>query len=236
MNIAICDDMRVFCEDLHQMLMSCAHSGDITLVREFERGEDLIDCYSASGAFDLLFLDIEMPGLSGLQVGQHIRKIDRDVIIIFVTSFNQYVFQSFAIEPFDYLLKPLDKKALESTLERALSKYRDQHQLVEVKSQRQIHLLEVKDLVCIERYRRHLIFYTKDTKYEGIGKLDEYEKKLAPYGFLRCHQGFLVNMQYVQCISDNEIITTIRMTVPMSRRKKQTCLGEFNKYLMKYRI
>jgi DNA-binding LytR/AlgR family response regulator len=236
MNIAICDDAQAFCENLDQMLMSCKYSGDITLVREFERGEDLIDCYSASGAFDLLFLDIEMPGLSGLDVGQHIRKIDKDVLIVFVTAFDQYVFQSFPIEPFDYLLKPLNKKSLERTLKRALSKYRDQHQIVEVKSQGQIHLLKVKDLVYIEFCQRHLVFYTKDLKHESVGKLDEYEKTLTPYGFLRCHKGFLINMAYVQCVGRVEITTTVGTVVPMSARKKQACLGQFSEYLTRYRI
>ena len=155
---------------------------------------------------------------------------------MFLTGIKDYGSEVFQIEPFDYLQKPLDEKALKVTLERARARYREQHHLINLRGKNGICALDVSEVVCVEIDCRNLVFYTKDLKYECIGKLKEYEKKLAPYGFLRCHHSFLINMKYVHSIGDATIATKTGATVPMSARKKKDCLNTFNEYIQRYQV
>ena len=196
----------------------------------------MVDEYKANERFDVIFLDIEMPGLSGLEAGQEIRKIDVDTIIIFLTSHDQFVFQSFKIEAFDYLIKPIDIHAANDALARATKKYQSQHFIVSVKWKNEEYRLEVNDIVYINGYGRHVIFHTKKDEFEIVGKLSDYETMLAPYGFVRSHMNDIINMKYIESIGEKTIETTTGHKILMSARKKQKCLKSFNEYLARRQI
>ena len=236
MRIAICDDEQDCLDNINKVLQSCGSEIPNMSVTQFTNGYELIDYYKKHQGFDLIFLDVEMPEPNGLQVGGRIRDIDRDVIIVFLTGHRQYVFESLRIEVFDYLIKPAECEVVQRLLNRAYMKYREQHHIINLKWQSHTYALEVNSIVYIEGYNRHAMFFTIKDKYECVGKLDEYEAVLEPYGFLRCHQGFLVNMKYIKSIESDRLMTTTGIAVPMSVRKKQKCLRAFNNYLMRYQI
>jgi DNA-binding LytR/AlgR family response regulator len=233
--IAICDDESETRRTLHSTLNSCGDLPADTIITEFSDGAMLTDSHSKC-SFDIIFLDIHMNGMSGLEAGRKIRDVDRNVIIIFLTNYKQHVFQSFVIEPFDYLIKPVDGDKLNKVLNRALKKHREQHYIVNVKWQDISYALKTCDIIYVESELRYVIFVTEDNRYKCVGKIDDFERRLAPYGFLRCHKGFLINMSFIKSINDNAIITTLGHDVYMSARRKQDCLKAFNGYLTKYRV
>jgi len=235
MRVAICDDEVV----LRLRLRKAIDKND-TLPRdaeiaEFADGASLI-CSHSQNPFDIIFLDIQMNGISGIEAGMKIRSFDSAVIIIFVTSFQQYVFRSLSVEIFDYIVKPIDDEAINTVLNRALEKYRAQHHKIHFKWQDASYALDVSSIVYLEAYCRLVMFITKDDEYECIGKLDEYECRLSPYGFLRCHRNALVNMKYIKSIESSRITTIYGHNVAMSVRKKQGCLRAFNTFFAKYRV
>jgi DNA-binding LytR/AlgR family response regulator len=236
MRIAICDDEQNCREDIHKILLSHERLSRDLAVALFASGKDLLDCYSQRQRFDLIFLDVEMPELDGLQTGAQIRALDAEVIIVFLTSHKQYVFESLRIEIFDYLMKPAASDIVHNLLERAYRKYKEQRHIVQLQWQGRSCALEVGSIVYVEGYHRHTVFFTAQEKYECVGKLDEYDAKLTPYGFLRCHQGFLINMKYIQSIEKDRFKTTTGHFVEMSVRRKPECLRSFNNYLTRYRI
>ena len=236
MKIAICDDERDCLENINQVILSCSSEMPIMSISQFIRGSDLLDCYAAQQRFDLVFLDVEMPELNGLQVGEKIRDLDRDIIIIFLTSHKQYVFESLRLDIFDYLIKPVESKVVQDVLSRVYKKYREQHHIVNLRWKSASYTLAVSDIVHIEGYNRHTVFYTINAKYECVGSLNEFEAMLTSYGFLRCHQGFLVNMKYIESVEKDNIKITNGLIVPMSVRKKQKCLRTLNHYLTRYQI
>jgi DNA-binding LytR/AlgR family response regulator len=231
MRIAICDDDENFLRGFRDKLIACGDIVPNAEISVFPSGDELVSRCGRGNAFDLVFLDMEMPGMSGLETGQKIRELDKTVLIVFLTGFRQYVFESFQIEAFDYLIKPLGEGALISLLTRAFRKYKEQHYIVNLCWQDQVYALAVGEIVYIEGYHRHTVFYTARGKYECVGKLADYESVLFPYGFLRCHQGFLINMHYIKIIEDRHIVTITGATVDISARKKQECLQRFNEYL-----
>jgi DNA-binding LytR/AlgR family response regulator len=109
--------------------------------------------------------------------------MDRDAIIIFLTSHKKYVFKSFKIEPLDYITKPVTSDKIGAVLGRAIRKYRDIHHIVEVRWKNTSHALKVRDIAHLESYLRHVTVVTEDSKYKCVGKLSENESRLKPYGF-----------------------------------------------------
>ena len=235
MRIAICDDEAVLRESLRRALEAGDVLSEDTDVSEHSDGVSLLDAHTKS-PYDIVLLDIEMDGMSGLEAGQRLRSMDRNVIIIYVTSFIKYALDSFKIEPFDYLLKPVDSDKINDVMSRAVKKYREQYFIVDFKWKDKHYALKVCDIVHLESDLRHITFVTEDNRYKCIGKLDEYERSLTPYGFLRCHQSYLMNMSFIKSINTQTITTSLGYTVPMSNRKKQYCLNAFNDYITKFRV
>lgn len=235
MRIAICDDEPIHREDVKKVLSTCEVLPKNNVLSEYPNGLDLLEEH-AKNPFDIVFLDIEMEGLSGLETGQKIRNIGRNVIIIFLTSYKDYVFNSFRIEPFDYILKPITVEKIINVLKRAVNKYNEQHYLIPISFKDNTYTLEVREIVYIESDLRHVIFYTENNRYMCIGKLNEYDYRLSSYGFYRCHQSYLINMNFIKSIDDKKIEMTTGSEINMSVRRKQDCLNAYSEYLARYRV
>ncbi|MDR1156793.1 MAG: LytTR family DNA-binding domain-containing protein [Oscillospiraceae bacterium] len=235
MRVAVCDDEGVLRAQLREVIDASGVLPGDAVIAEFSSGSALLNSHRER-PFDIIFLDIQMEGLSGLETGQEIRKIDRDAIIIFLTSHGQYVFQSFQVEAFDYIVKPADAQKVSEVLSRALEKHRGRHHMIECKWEDITCALDVSEIVYLEASLRHVVFVTKSKKYECAGKIGEYEERLSPYGFFRCNHGTLINMHYIKRIKDTRIFTIYGQHVDMSVRKKRDCLKAFNAFLAKYGV
>ncbi|MCL2222979.1 MAG: LytTR family DNA-binding domain-containing protein [Oscillospiraceae bacterium] len=233
--IAICDDESVFRDKLSKSVCAYEELPDDTSVRAFSSGQELIDSH-IKDVFHIIFLDVEMPELSGFEVAEKIRKLDRSVIIIFVTSHQQLMFKSFKLDAFDYIVKPIKSCELNDVLCRAFVRYREQHYIVCFKWDNESYALDVSSIVYLESYRRNVLFKTVDALYKCVGKLGDYERQLIPYGFLRCHQRFLVNMSYVKRIESETVLTTEGHLLQMSTRKRQDCMNAFNAFFVRHKI
>ena len=236
MNFALCDDDRHFLQNLDETLSHCkAMPADATL-QQFTNGADLIASYHKPREYDIVFLDVEMPVINGIEVGRKIRAIDKDVILVYLTNYQNYYRQSFRVEAFDYLSKPVNIADLNAVLARAIKKHQVRCNIVSLQWQSQRFALDVRDIVYVESYQRHLRFYTPTDRYECVGKIKQYETSLTPYGFLRCHQGFLINMKYIRSIGANVIQTSTDSEIYMSRGKKRECMKRYNEFIARFRI
>jgi len=215
MRIAICDDEIIHRENLRTSLNSCEYLPEDASIVEYSEGKSLVNEHKKN-PHDILFLDIEMEGMSGLETGHEIRSFDRNVIIIYITGFEKYVFKSFRIEPFDYILKPFDVGKIADVLRRAVEKHNDQYCIVDFKWQDNTYTLRVCDIVYLESNLRHVKFATENNTYKCVGKLVDFERRLSLYGFVRCHQSYLVNMSYIKCIEKDKIITTFGYDIEIS--------------------
>jgi len=242
--IVICDDDKSIRDSIKTILSKSDdfHADDI---HEASSGEELILKHK-SNPFTIILLDIEMEGMTGMEAGHEIRNIDKDVIIVFITSHQQYVFSSFKIEAFDYIVKPINEEKINEVLDRAARKYRDRHHIISYKWQGTTHNLDICEIVHIVAYHNRILFYTtenigndnmtKENIRECNGSLDKYERDLLNYGFMRCHRNTLVNMRYIKSIEEKAIVTLYNERLTISIRKKQHCLRAYNSYLTKYRV
>ena len=237
MKIAICDDEKHFREKLHRVLISYENLLPNTLILEFPSGEELIKHYNECFGFDIIFLDIEMQGLTGIESGEKIRQLDDDVLIIFVTSHTQYAIPAIKVGVSDYILKPFSSAEIIQVLENAIKKYQSRHFIVTLECRAgNIHKLDISEIVYAEFRNRTITFYTNSYEYECIGILHHYEALLAPYGFFRCHKNLLVNMKYIKTIEKNLILTTTGIKLDISARKRKECMKKFGEYIARNHI
>ena len=233
----MCDDEPIFRKQVRDSIATCEllpKGQDISL---FATGADLIECHSKH-PFDIIFLDIHMERISGLEAGKMIRDFDRDVIVIFVTSHEQHTFESFKIEIFDYLMKPVSDEDIFDVLRRALMKYKERHHIIEVSQKDTLTKVDVSDIIYIEGHGNRIKLVTKDGEPASycLGSLSDYNIRLSQYGFIRCHQNCLINMNYIKRIEKSSIITVYGQEVKMSVRKRQCCIDAFSDFLTKYLV
>ena len=237
MRIAICDDEQAIRTRLHSALKSSEAMPSNATISGFPDGESLLECHKEN-PYNIIFLDIEMPNASGLEVARKIRRADKEAIIVFVTGHLQYASQAIGnILPFDFILKPFDNGSIGDVLNRAIAKHIEQHYLLRIRGSKDVETLVVSEIVFLDAFEGMVGFVTKNGKhYYGEGTLNEYESILSEYGFLRCHQKNLVNMRYIKEIEEASITTTLGDSLDMSTRKRKGCVRDYYRYRTRHMV
>ena len=199
MKIGICDDEKDIRELLWDRSRNLFPNADILI---YTSGEELF-----KGELpDILLLDIQMQGKSGIETAKELRQIDRQLIIIFVTAMEDYVFQAFDVEAFHYLVKPFTNKKFSEVLRKAAKRFEDRNKPESANEKREnlfitrggTHItVALEDIVYAEVFDRKVIIHTMDSDIEYYGKMKDLEKK-AGDGFFRPHRAYLVNFNFIR--------------------------------------
>lgn len=230
MNIAICDDSKEYLDRIEQLLEPYVEANSLKISR-FTSGEEFLDSVKKDSTYDIIFLDIEMAQISGIEAARKIRETESNAIIIFITSHISYVSDTFRLSAFQFLLRPIDEENFRLDFERALQEYKSRHEQYIVRWRDVYCVLEYGEIFYIEAYNRHLFIHTETEGYECVGKLAEDCEKLKPYHFVRCHQGYLVNLNKIKRINKASIKLKNDKEIPISRRYKNGVMEAFNLYL-----
>lgn len=214
-NIAICDDEKIYRDEIEKMIFERKDAQYFT-IEQFSYGQDLLN---SKTDFNFVFLDIELQDLLGVYVAQEIRKINKDVIIFFVTNHTQYISEAFRSMPFQYIIKPIDKALFNDEVDRALKQFLTIKDCLSITLNKEEFLLSIKNIVYIEHYSRRIKFKMIDgEEFFSCGKLAEYEKKLLPYYFVRIHNSFLLNLRYLKSIKMYTALIGNREELPISKK------------------
>ena len=220
MQIGVCDDQK----EIREMI--------IDKVKKFYPAEDIVsygsgrEVLDALNLPDILFLDIQMPEMDGLETAGELRKLNRQMIIIFVTVTEDYVFQSFDVGAFHYLIKPFEDEKFAEVLHNAVRQFRERKtermgikrelpSLVVTTKGKHI-TVPMEDVVYAEVYNRKIIIHTMDADIEFYGKMKELEKK-AGDDFYRSHRAYLINLNYIRRY-DAKTIYLESAQVPVSKQ------------------
>ena len=170
--------------------------------------------------------------MNGIDLAKYLRSEFPALIIVYITNHPDYVFSCFETEPLNFLRKPIDKIEFNKTFQRIIKKYTEIHKCVPIKWQNDSVNLEIKDICYIEGYNRHLVFhlYNGDS-YEVVGKIDEMYNILRVHGFVKSHQGFVVNMLHIKDFGESEIHMKNGKTVLMSVRKRLKTKEAYSDYI-----
>lgn len=197
-------------------------------VTAFPNGLDIAEDYRP--VWDVILLDIEMPLMDGMSAARHIRKVDQDVIIIFITNMAKYAIKGYEVDALDFVLKPVSYFAFAMKMDKALSTLsRRKKPSVLLSFKGGMLRLSAEEITYIEVARHQLIVHTETGVHTAAGTLSEMEEALRDAGFARCNKGYLVNLRHVRQITadtvrvgDDELI--------ISRRKREEFLTAMTDY------
>lgn len=220
LNIVICDDEIEFVSELKGLLKRYAEETGIELMTaEYKNGRELIENYDINT--DLIFLDIQMDEMDGLAAAGKIRELDEDVSIIFLTSLKQYALEGYKYHAVNYMVKPVKYIRLKAEMNGWIRKYRQKNPYIVVQNDRGSFKVSVNRLHYAETHQRNLLLHTEDGEVICYKNMKEMEKELSPYGFFRCHTGFLVNLAFVKNVEKLDVELTTGETVYVSKPKRK---------------
>lgn len=235
MKICICDDDITVHNEIKEFMLPYFNENDYPSVAVLKSGEELVAHYSTSDPFDIIFLDIKMGRMNGIDTAAEIRKIDPDAIIVFISGYKEYVFDAFRCEALHFMTKPLRKLEFDDVFERALHKYTNQNNKYPVCWRNHRDVLRISDITYIEGYRRRLKVHTLTQTYEHIGKISSVQTQLQPHGFLRIHQGFVVNMHYIDSFGSKSVTLTDGTCICISGRRRPEALQMYDKFIQNWK-
>lgn len=230
--IAFCDDdLSVLCE-IHGLLEQYQREHDQEIVSTtFQSPLELLAEIEKGVRWDILFLDVIMPGENGISVAKEIRQYDNNIKIIFFTFSSEFAVESYVVGAYYYQLKPISPENFFRLLDAVIAECeRVQQASLILRCKSGITRINLEKLEYCEVIGRILVFYLENgTVLESTGSLDELCGKLAPYGnFLRPHRSFLINMEYIQNISYKAITMESLAQIPIPHGK---CSEIKNQYL-----
>ena len=201
MQIGICDDQK----EIREMMMDKVKAFYPTEhIQSYPSGQALLDALHLP---DILFLDIQMPKMNGMETARELRKRNQQMIIIFVTVTQDYVFQSFDVGAFHYLVKPFDDAKFAEVLQNAVKQFQERERYrmhskkelpsLMVTAKGEHIIIPLENIVYAEVFNRKITIHTIDTDIEYYGKMKELEEKTGD-DFFRSHRAYLINFHYIR--------------------------------------
>ncbi|GEN86184.1 LytR/AlgR family response regulator transcription factor [Oceanobacillus sojae] len=202
MNVLIVDDEPYNREELKHLLSDFPQ---IQSIKEAESGEEAI-MKTMQHQPDVIFLDVEMPKVSGMEVAKAIKKLKKPPFVVFATAYPQFAVEAFRYDAVDYLLKPYDEEQLGETIQRLEKKIGVEEQgnsgkmlgKLAVDVEGDIHYLELNDILYMSRIEKRTKLVTRQGEFDTKMPLKQLENRLLAYGFFRIHKSFLVNLEHIQ--------------------------------------
>ena len=219
----VCDQMRVFVRRYAR-----SQGLDVSL-DEFDRADKFLAQYKQ--VYDIILMDIELPGLDGMEAAKRLRKLDTDVVLVFVTALARYAIRGYEVDALDFVLKPLNYYAFSLKLERAIQRVRQRSsERIMLKTSGGMHCLEIRQIHYLETKSRMLYYHTSTGVYSVRSSMQSAVEQLAGYSFAKCNQCYLVNLQHVTDVRDDHV-TVAGTMLEISRRNRKAFLDAVVAYI-----
>lgn len=227
MNIYICDDEEKIIQDISKVVCECCAGSDI---RTFSGAKNLLEELNEDSA-DILLLDIDMPDMNGLEVAKRIGELEQKPILIFVTSHDELVYESFKYHPFGFVRKRFFREELPKLLEDCKGELQRKTKHFCFRADGKDIRLELSEIIYFESEANYVMIYTKATKYRFRSTMTAIENSLKSSGFIRIHKGFMVNQEAVKVIGVDEAQLIDGRTLPMGGTFVDTARKELMRYM-----
>ena len=225
--IAVCDDEEAVSAQVKELITEWNPSVDVVC---FSSGEELLENYQS---YEAVFLDIDMAGMNGIETGKAIRRLDKDTKIVYLTAYRDYVSGAFGVHAFQYLLKPVNKKAIWNVLEEIFryTKAAEKKIILDFHTVDGSLCLPVERIYFFEYENRKIRIVTDEEQYYMADKIGNVAKRMAEFGFSMPHQSFVVNMFHVKNVKNQQIFLDNGMEIPLSQKKQKIWKQELMEYL-----
>lgn len=227
-NVAICDDEKIAIYDIYRHLAKLRPNYKIDV---YNNGEDLA---RANKDYDLIFLDIEMPGMDGLKLADNLRLAGKDSHIVFLTSHTEFMPEAFKVKAFRFLIKPIIDEDFFEAIIQFEKEILYNEIIILSKNGREIPI-KVVDIICVEAFGDGCYIYIKDRIFESGKSLKYLEALLPKEHFFRVHKSYLVSLRHVKSMGRTEVeMNYMKNIVPVSRRKTSAFKTAFLEYIKTY--
>lgn len=235
MRIAICDDNKEYSANLENMIENM-RIRDIE-VDIFDTGQNLLNYLENEerGYYQIFLMDIEMPGINGIDAAKKIREEDQNAVIIFMTSYTEYVFDVFEVQPFRFLSKPFDDEQFKNVMEAAFNYLYTNKKYLMITVDKMKIQLPCDKVMYFEGDKRRITAYTIEQQYTFYNKINDLEQKLNNSWFIRIHASYLINIDYLKELRCDLAVMINGDVLPISKRYKKCVKLEHLRY-MKWRL
>ena len=218
--IVLCDDDNKILCDITEKIKTSMQAKDIPAEYICMSDSRKLMDFLAQEKVDVLFLDIDMLYFTGMDIAGYINEKESNTILIFVTSHDALVYQTFAYRPFGFIRKTHMDDELMELVERIKTELEDKKRDIVITRGTELTRILIQDILYIESEGNYLNFYTKNDTIKIRETMTNIEKELSGKGFVRCHKGYLVNAEHIEKMRSGEIdlqCEGIRKSVPVGR-------------------
>ena len=217
MRIAVCDDEEKFRVQARDMIEKLTNSLDV-IVDTYPDGRRLLEAFDKV-PYDVLFLDIEMPGMDGIALSKKLRERNSEVHIIFLTGHVEYALEGYEVNALRYLTKPVREDKLREVLQFVMDKKNSQKQLI-IKEDGEEIIISIPDILYLEAQNQYVMIYTTSGSHLIRYNITQLEKDLEGCGFFRAHRSYVVSLAKVKRLVKNDVMIETpdgEKAVPVSR-------------------
>lgn len=224
LNIAICDDDTNDIAIIKKNILQYTIETDNNIVVSSYFSSDLLSDYK-NHLYQIVLLDIEMPDINGMELAKQLRDMDDDLFIVFTTSYPEYMYESFEVQPFQFITKPIDYTAISKLFNDIIKKInRNSKSIVIIDTDGEKNFVPLNDLLYISSMKEnksHLRYQLTDSSLISKGTLSEVENLLSARGFVSPSRGFLVNLHQIRSINSTRLLLNNGIELPISRRRSR---------------
>ena len=235
---AIVEDEAVILEHLkNTLIQEFDKKGTTVAFDAFTSGSRFLEMYEAHYHYDVIFLDIEMPEINGIDVCKKIREFSSDSVVVFISNKEELVFQTFEVQPFRFIRKEAFENTVASLVDSIIYKWQqNKGRLLHLreKGSNDLYSFSISLILYIVAQRKDCLIVTTEGTCVFRCKLRELEEKLADYHFIKIHRSYLVNYMNIFHIGKSFVQLTNGTRLPISRGKTEEVKQLFLKYNTTY--
>lgn len=231
LKIAVCDDEQVFVDKTISFLNSLVADADTCDIFPCSSGEELLNKHN-SERFDIILLDIEMNGISGMDTAREIRRNDKKVIIAFLTNYQEFAVDGYEVNAYRYIVKNQPEYIYEKQFKSIFEEYSQNHKYFEIPSKGVVANIFLRDICFFEILNKEVTVHTMTGKHEYFGKLSDVEKQLKnDLLFTKSHKSYIINIAQVESINKSEIIMKNGKKALLSRNYRKKVVDSYISYM-----
>ena len=240
LKIGICDDEPEYTTILADYLKTYDIDSEKDYsfqIDKFTSAKELLSAYTKPETYHILFLDVEMPEITVIELAKKIRMLgDKNVRIVFVSHYPEYMQESFNVQPFQFLTKPIDYASVSRLFSSIFKKFnRRSGNIVVIDSEREKNFVPINEILFITSMKQNksrIRYQLTSNQLVSRSTLSDVEKQLTPYGFVSPSRGYLVNLRYIRTITSKCVILKNGLEIPISRRRASELQKTYAKYVV----
>lgn len=228
-HIAIVEDNSEERERLEGYISSFSKKNNISITyQSFEKAEPFLN--SPDHSFDIVLMDIELPGINGMNACYQLRESNKDIIIIFITNMASFAIKGYEVDALDFVLKPIRQELFDTKLMKAISRIiSEKDEKISFAVDRTTKVFPLSDILYFDILDHSLCIHTKNGSFNTRSSLNKIEKELEGKNFFRCNNYCLINLKHIKEVSHDEILIG-NERIKLSRARKK----DFNARLCQY--